>query len=125
MMFQSKWGHHPCHYDVYKKLKSIKKWYWKNVFAKAEYTRWSNKEPQNRVIREWIRNSKGQKIDCRVIGPRPEPKFCPIDIPLSFLVDFNKARTPKIHPVKVQPLKNSIDDINKLYFQLKGWYLEN
>jgi len=40
----------------------------------ARWERWNRKDPQNRVIRQWIRNSQGQKVGSVVSGPQPEPK---------------------------------------------------
>ena len=53
---QSRWGFHPCSYNVFLKVKHLHKWYWQAVYDFHRWHRWQRKLPQNRV--------------------GPEPAFC-------------------------------------------------
>jgi len=72
-LHQTKWGFVPCDFEKYKFFKELNLRCFQDVRAVAARDRWHRKEPQNRVIRKWIRNTNGQKIDSVVIGPRTEP----------------------------------------------------
>jgi len=56
--FRSRWGWHPCDYELFRKLKSLHRWYWQTVYDFHRWHRWWRKDPQNRV--------------------GPEPVFCPL-----------------------------------------------
>lgn len=47
--FQSRWGFHPCDYELFRKLKSLHKWYWQTVYDFHHWHRWWRKQPQNRL----------------------------------------------------------------------------
>ena len=57
-IFQSRWGYHPCNFQLFLKLKSLHRWYWQTLYDFHRWHRWWRKEPQNRV--------------------GPEPVFCPL-----------------------------------------------
>ena len=176
---ESKFGFHPCNVDTYMKLKKLNYWFLQAQRRAAEWNRWARKDKQSRVIREFIRNDKGQKIGCKIVGPKPEPKniecpFCEFfkeqkDIP--FYRRYSCERTPQTYwidkgdikvnwgmlgPVaeygeryyyyltglyvdsfgfdrdyqnakrptskeKVQPLNNSVEEINVLYEKVLEW----
>ena len=59
-VFKSRWGFHPCHYELFLKLRRLHGWYWQTVYDFHRWHRWWRKEPQNRI--------------------GPEPKFCPLFI---------------------------------------------
>lgn len=69
---QIKWGFVPCDFEKYKFLKELNLRCLQDCRAAAAWERWNRKEPQNRVIRKWIRNSVGQKIGYVIVGSRPE-----------------------------------------------------
>ena len=128
-VFQSKWGFHPCNYDIFLKLKKIHKEYYRAVRQLANYDRWNRKDPKNRVIRKWKRNDMGQKIGCEIVGPRTEPYINPVFaetvvsrwsgtfkvIRFSNIIDdYNKARMPKLRS-NVEQLSMTNEQINELY----------
>ena len=45
---RSRWGYHPCTFDIYRKLKYLKKKYWLTIRQFHAWHRWWRKEPQNR-----------------------------------------------------------------------------
>ena len=47
--FKSRWGYHPCDFNLFLKLKTLHRWYWQTVYDFHRWHRWSRKEPQNRV----------------------------------------------------------------------------
>lgn len=119
-VFQSRWGFSPCDYEIYKKLKLIHKFYYQTLHDAAAWERWNRKKPQNRVIRHWIKDCKGQKYSSKIIGPAPEPQvFWDLHGAESWIRDFQNARIPKANPENVRPLEHSIDEINQMYFRLK------
>ena len=56
--FRSRWGFHPCDYELFMKLKRLHKWHWQTVFDFHRWHRWWRKKEEHR---------RG-----------PEPKFCPL-----------------------------------------------
>lgn len=124
-VFQSRFGFHPCDYELYKKLKFIHKCYYQMLHDAAAWERWNRKEPQNRVIRRWIRNDEGHKVGHEIVGPAPEPQvFWDLQHETrlfkgAWVRDFQNARMPKKTPEEVRPLEHSIDEINRMYFRLK------
>lgn len=46
---KSRWGYHPCTYEVYGLLKDLHRWYWQTVYDFHRWHRWQRKQPQNRV----------------------------------------------------------------------------
>lgn len=56
--FCSRWGFHPCRYELYLKLKRLHRWYWQTLYDFHRWHRWQRKQPQNRI--------------------GPEPTYCPV-----------------------------------------------
>jgi len=134
---QSRWGYHPCSRETFRLLKRLHKHYWRAVRAHAAWKRWERKSPHNRVIREAKTG--------RVLGPRPEPKLCPvftaretvrtnwvggkyhregIDVVRvstgdhGVIAAFHNARTPKATPGEVVPLQLTEAEIRAMVAQL-------
>lgn len=128
-VYESRWGYHPCSYGTYHKLKVLHKRYWQTVHAFHEWLRWNRKEPQNRVIRRWFRDSNGNKIGSEVVDERPAPKYCPhfLRNQRRWLYDhgiveaYQQARMP-VRQDQVCPLKMTEKEINKLYEQVENWF---
>lgn len=72
-IYQSRHGYHSCDYETYLLIKRVRKHYFAALKQFNAWLRWDRKQPQNRVIRKWKRNEKGQKIGCEIVGPKPEP----------------------------------------------------
>jgi len=171
-VYESKWGYHPCDRETYMKLKKLNYWFLKAQKRAAEWNRWARKDEHNRVIREFIRNDKGQKIGVEILGPKPEPQniegpFCNFhtakennrygcrrtsqtywlnkgDLQIewetmrakngerycyhsglyvdSFGIDrdYQNAKRPTTKE-SVQPLKNSVEQIDELYEKVLEW----
>ena len=141
---QSRWGHHPCSYDVFMKLKLLNKLYSEAIRNKAQWERWNRKDPHNRVTRKKIRNSAGEVVGYQAPEPMSEPELCPTLEKLKKKVDFDKngkyykegielefvefrnnklqlipdiyreARYPKESPDDVKPMKLSLKEIDEL-----------
>jgi len=47
--FTSRWGYHPCHYELFRKLKSLHRWYWQSLYDFHRWHRWWRKDEQNRT----------------------------------------------------------------------------
>jgi hypothetical protein len=95
--FQSRWGFHPCHYDVFLKLKRLHKWYWQAVYDFHRWNRWQRKLPHNRV--------------------GSEPSFCPLFVEES--IWYKPVRTRGVNGFRVYP-KTVVDrGIVSLYHQAR------
>jgi len=178
-VYQSAWGFHPCDKETYMKLRKLNYWFLEAQRKAAEWNRWTRKDKQNRVIRKFIRNDKGQKIGAKIIGPKPEPQnikspFCEFwneavdkntfhrrigcqrtpqtdwinkgDLKIDWRTmkaengerycyysgpgldvdsfgidrDYQNAKRPRTEE-NVQPLKNSVEQINELYEKVLEW----
>ena len=128
---KSRWGFHPCTWKTFWKLKLIHKWYWQTAHAYANWKRWQRKLPQNRIIRRWIRDTSGRRIGYEVVGPRPEPAYCPAFVDQGgltdqgFLADYQNARMPQTSPETVSPLSHAPEMIERMYLRVKTWFETN
>lgn len=108
-MNKSRFGFHPCNYEVYKILKQLSYWYLDALRRKASWLRWKNKQPQNRVY--ITRGAGGIKI----IGePRPEPPWTDRDEKLKkelekiqVVAEYRYARTPFAREIRTPAAGNS------------------
>ena len=132
-VFKGRWGFYACSYETYLRLKYLHKCYYQALKSNAAFERWYRKEPQNRVIRRWIRDEQRRKIGFEIVGPAPEPKYCPyFDLGLKvngtrillgdFVGDYQNARHPQNGEELVKPLCYSLDTINQFYFATKKWH---
>lgn len=146
-MFQGKYGWYPCDRETYHKLKKLNMAWNKALHAKARWERWDRKEPQNRVIRNKIRNSNGRVVGYQAPVPMPEPAVSPIFcnkilknvkidkkgnyhkdgkietfiemIGLSIYEDYRKARYPVATEAECTSLSMSLSEIDELYSKLQ------
>lgn len=104
---QSKWGFHPCDRVIFKKLKELNKLSYEWEAKDRAYERWARKQPQNRVIRQKLRNSLGQPIGYKVLGPAPKPErliwAAKVGID-QVRADYKNARTPRATEPDVVPI---------------------
>ena len=70
---KSRFGYHACDYATYQKVRKLNSLYCEAQKKFAAWQRWNNKEPQNRVIRKKIRDSKGHVVGYQAPVPMPEP----------------------------------------------------
>ena len=75
---EGKYGFYPCNYENYQKIRRLYGYYLLALSRAADMTRWSRKQPQNRVLRRWIKDQQGRRCGCQIIGPRPQPEAVPI-----------------------------------------------
>ena len=103
--FQSRWGYHPCSYDLFLKLKYLHKWYWQTVFDFHRWHRWKRKDMQNRKGPEpaysevfiediiWYKPVKYHGIDgCKVYPKRV--------VDQGIVELYRSARMPQSEPVE-------------------------
>jgi len=131
----SKWGHHPCDYETYLKLKKINKHWQRAIHIAAAWERWNRKAKWNRVIRHRIRNNKGQVIGYEEAQPLAEPQLVPpfheigckntwsqtvlLCKTVDILAEYRNARYPKQNPEDVKAMKISTEKINSLLSELE------
>ncbi len=138
---KSKWGYHPCSHEVFLLLKRLNKHYEKARTGYHIWSRWLRKAPQNRVIRKTLRDEKGMKVGVEIVGPRPEPKLCPVFVEkvmtkvryhqgewhdkgieveqtrlvgLAVAADYASARYPKSEANAVRPLTMTVETIREM-----------
>ena len=142
-VFQSRWGYHACDYETFIKLKRLNYLYFKALKMRARWERWDRKEPQNRVIRKWKRDSLGRKIGREIVGPQSEPKTNNIFLEkkitqgyvwdrkiqkhalkdyevvkimnINIMEEYQKAKHPQKNKEDVVELKLTKKDINEWY----------
>ena len=117
---QGKWGWYPCSRDAYLKLKKLNAAYIEAIRQSRRWDRWNRKEPQNRILRRWLRNEKRQRIGFEIIGPAPEPQVNHKAIGLySMDIQMNYARARYPQSIEnVQPLTISAEQIDKMIADL-------
>lgn len=129
--FQSRWGFHPCTYEMYLKLKRLNFLTFISLRRAGEYKRWERKLPENRRIfvggkNGWEANNQ-KKRDIpkmhRVYKPWPTPILAPVDPnTLQWAVyDFHAARTPVVES-QVKPLHFTEEQIDSILAKMEAWY---
>ena len=146
MKQQGKYGWYPCDWATYQKLKALNMDYNKALHEKAAWERWDRKEPQNRVVRAKLKDSKGNVVGYAAPVPQKEPAITSIflkkvvkrvqwgkkgqyykdgkdeifveltDLPI--FEDYWKARYPVAGEEGVSPLSLKLDLINELHGKL-------
>lgn len=129
---KSRWGYHACDHATFLKLKKLKKLYFKALYRYGEWVRWDRKQPQNRILRKWYRNDKGQKTGFEIVGKKPEPQMYPVFGSYRYVAEgchplndmgvldaFNIARHPYPTPEAVQPLGLTVEQIDNMLAHLE------
>ena len=104
---KSRFGWHPCSYDVFLKLKRLKKRYWETLRAYAKWRRWQGKMPYNRT--------------------GPEPDYCPFFVTHEvtdhgFLAQLLSARTPRAETEVVVFGPSHVEHIEKCHVEVEAWF---
>jgi hypothetical protein len=148
-MFRSRWGFHPCDYAAFRKLKFLNQVHLRAVRMAKAWMRWKRKDPHNRIIRQRIRNERGQVIGYADPVPLPEPRICPVFSQRVFetrLVDkkgvyfkdgfleekivtddrwiptdYTAARIPVANADDVRPLHQSVSELDAFYEEARRW----
>lgn len=140
-VFQSKWGYHPCDKETFHKLRKLNYLAYLSRKAEIRYDRWAAKLPHNRIQKQWVRNTKGQKIHAIPGAPIPEPKHGCVSLcagealnpkyrflltPLTDIIaaDYRRARYPKPNPESVEKLYLSNERIDALLKDGQKWASE-
>lgn len=101
---KSRWGFHPCNYELFLKLKRLHKWYWQTVYDFHRWHRWWRRQPQNRTgpeplyCREFVDNRPWRKPVCHhgQEGFKLYPKTV---VDHGVLALYQSARMPQADPV--------------------------
>ena len=132
---KSRHGYHPCDYQTYLKLKELNKYYWITKNAYGKWRRWHNKQPQNRIRYQLIKDDLGRIIGRKVLGPIIEPKVCPhfrigpttnkwhIYEPNLELL-YEDARTPNPEPATLFN-QEQLDKIDGWFGRVSEWFSGN
>jgi hypothetical protein len=89
MIYESKWGYHPCDYQGYLKLRRLHSAYWEGLRLFAKYERWERKAPQNRLKMPEIDGVYRQICRSNIVEV------------------FHQARRPMAGPEGVSPISSS------------------
>jgi hypothetical protein len=148
--YKSKWGYHPCSFEVYQKLKQLYKIIWEAVRYHRKWQRWNEKKKENRKVYEVIRDETGRKKKKKATGNASEPPICPLfshkrfairptdfdgervflgreDYDLLFIDHYiisayHAARIPRESEEEVDPLPLSEAQIDQLLNLAESWY---
>ncbi len=132
----SKFGFHPCSYEVYLKLKELKKLFWLAAYQYGAWRRWERKEPQNRFYWNNLHGSREGASKERSDRPILEPLRCPVWQPLcrwdsnarlndkGLLEAYEAARMPQKNATDVKPLGLTVEEIDALLAQAREWWAE-
>ena len=101
MVFRSRWGYHPCNFEMHGKLRRLHKTYWEGLRLLAKWRRWKAKRPHNRR------------------GPEPVVPDVVKQVCASPIVrEFQLARHPVAEPEQVRKLGIKLDQIDAWIAQL-------
>lgn len=129
---QSKWGFHACDIETFRKLKKVKaalnQAYLQYLRDDAALSRWSRKQPQNRIVWRAIRAPQGHRTGWENLGPwsQPKPKWPVYDTAgmgfdgINWENEYENARTPREKPEHVIPLRASAEQIDKMLLVIGG-----
>ena len=128
IVFRSRFGFHTCDSATFRKLKQLKKSYWKTVRDFHRWWRWWRKEPQNR------RGSEPRFCPCFVLDkPWVRPRLChgvaavryypKILTDCGILAWHAAARIPESQPPPVFAEKTLVE-IDKLHAAVTTWLTE-
>jgi hypothetical protein len=96
MTYRSRWGHHPCNYETYWKLRRLHKAYYEGLTLLARWRRWRAKRPHNRK------------------GPEPVvPDVLRWVCASPIVAEFQAARHGVADPSLVKPLGISAEEIDR------------
>lgn len=142
---RAKRGFHPYNYETHLKLKFLKKHYWLAARGLAAWLRWKAKQPQNRVLRQRVRDDKGRVLS-ETTKPWPEPLYCSVFVPNGvsdsrrergwpiprYLSDhgildaYEKSRMPRLKEdvALFKPTLIESERIDELYEAVSKWQAE-
>lgn len=126
--FKSRWGFHPCDYELFLKLRRLHKWYWQTLYDFHRWHRWWRKEEQNRSGPEpkycpafmenktWYKPVKNHGVDGYKVYPKTIQDHGVVDL-------YQSVRMPQPEPV--QPFDSETKTrIESLYQKLKTHFNE-
>ena len=95
MTHHSRWGYHPCNFEMYLKLRKVYKAYWEGRCLLASQRRWRAKLPHNRS------------------GPEPiVPDVLRQICASTIAIEFPQARHGVPEPEQVRPLSISLAQLD-------------
>ena len=124
---QSRFGFHPCNYQLYLKLKYLHKQYFRTLRQFHTWHRWWRREPQNRygnepmVCPEFIRPGRWIKPVSIANGAGTGFKIYPAIVNDANVVEtYQRSRMPMSEPVTPFSAEQ-IAEIERLYVKVKTW----
>ena len=116
---RSRYGYHPCNFEIYRKLKFLHKHYWIALRQFHTWHRWYRKQTQNRIGPEptycpvFVKNEAWIKPVIR--DGEPGSKIYPRKVVDHSIIDlFQQARMPQAN--EVEPFSPEIrENIESLY----------
>ena len=123
---RSRFGFHPCSYELFLKLRYVHRHYWITVRDFHRWYRWIRKEPQNRIgsepaycpvfveNRTWIKSVVTHGVDGYKILPKTLVDHGIVDL-------YHTARMPSPEPVP-ELSSDVIEQIENLYDKLNEWF---
>lgn len=127
-VFKSRWGFHPCNYELFLKLKRLHKWYWQTVYDFHRWHRWWRKEEQNRIGPEpaycppFVEEKKWWKLE-RSHGEDGFRMYPKTIVDHGVIKLYQSARMPQAEPVVPFDAETK-DRIETLYEEVKTHWIE-
>lgn len=138
---RGRWGFYPCGVETYLKLKRLNALVHQSRVIAASWARWNRKQPQNRIVRQTLRDAAGRragrvpKLDGQgQVIPIPEPrrpiaaafirppgKNFDIDVAELIELDYRNARYPKTSEADVTPLSLTAIQIDEQIARFEKW----
>ena len=127
-VFQSRWGFHPCNYELFLKLKRLHKWCWQSLYDFHRWHRWQRKEPQNRFGPEptfcpALVEDKIWHKPVRIRGENGFKVYPKTVVDHGMVALYQIARMPQAEPVKSFD-RETIRKIEALYFKAAEYFHE-
>ncbi len=125
---QSRWGFHPCNYELFHKLKRLHRWYWQTVYDFHRWHRWWRKEVQNRVGTEpvfcadFVQDKPWFK-PVRIHGEAACKVYQKTVVDCGIVDLYQQARMPKSEPVELFETE-AVERIEELYLAVSGYFGE-
>ncbi|MDB5292026.1 MAG: hypothetical protein JWL69_3267 [Phycisphaerales bacterium] len=138
---RGRWGFYPCGVETYLKLKRLNALVHQSRVIAASWARWNRKQPQNRIVRQTLRDTAGRPVgrvpklnDEGQVIPIPEPrrpiaaafirppgKNFDIDVAEAIGLDYHNARYPKATEAEVTPLILTPAQIDEQIARYETW----
>jgi hypothetical protein len=126
-VFKGRYGYHSCDIETYRKLRVIRRHFWKEVVQFCRWQRWTRKHPHNRPVGSVEPQYAGIAIDKKRVSKwgvgyaAQQSWYWPVDRDVLAIVNAsNEARMPHANPDNVPRMKVTAAQIDAVYQRVIG-----